>query len=433
MTNALGVQLGTDRARAVLLSGWPRQRATTVDLPFDPERPHEAVAALRALVGTPRSIAVAIDLHLLRTKRVALPALSAVERRNILRLEPDRFFAVRGEELVPAICGDEGLVFAASAPALARWTEAIEQLAPVDLIEPTPVALARGLADAAIDDAVIVLDGDAAGVDVAELHGGRVTRARRLFRAALGPDSAYTADAAADAPPRTAFLDPWTEARRDALAPLVAGASLAALPTIRRAPGGVTIDGPFAAAYGAALGIRRPPPVAETLLGVAHAAAVRRRRIRALALAATACVAAATFALATLGDRRDRVAAQLDAATTALGGRVAPALAMQSELATLARRTAALRSVDADRPDPLRVLRGLSAALPPGAFVRQIHGVGPDWQVDGYAPSASAVLAALGAAREFHDVHFLSAMTQARVAGQTYENFSLAFRFSPVH
>jgi len=427
----LGVQLGVDRARAVLLTRWPRRRARTVELPFDPERPQETVAALRAVVGTPRRIAVAIDIHLLRTKRITLPALSAEARRNILRLEPDRFFAVRGEELVPAICGDDGLVFAGSAPALTQWTEAIEQLAPVDLVEPTPVALARGLADADINDALVVFDGDQAGVAIAEVRGGRVTRARRLFGSNVGADAAFSAEPATTEVPAAAFLDPWTASRPDALAPLVAGASFAPVPSVGRATSGLAIDGTFAAAYGAALGIRRMPPVAETLLGPTHATAVRRRRVRALTLAIAACVAAAIFAVAAIGDRRARAEAQLDAATTALADRVAPALAMQSEIAALARRAAALRAIDAERPDPLRLLRALSAVLPPGAFVRQLHGVGADWQVDGYAPSASAVLATLGADAAFRDVHFLSAMTQARVAGRTYENFSLAFRFSP--
>src|SRR5580693_5325662 len=152
----VGLQLGAHRARAVLLTGWPRSRVQAIEVPFDPEHPEEAVNALRPLVGTPGRIAVAIDLHLLRTKRVALPALSSAERRNILRLEPDRFFAVRGDELVPAVRADDGLVFAAAAPALARWVEAIERIAPVELVEPTPVALARALATASIADTLVL-------------------------------------------------------------------------------------------------------------------------------------------------------------------------------------------------------------------------------------------------------------------------------------
>jgi hypothetical protein len=77
------------------------------------------------------------------------------------------------------------------------------------------------------------------------------------------------------------------------------------------------------------------------------------------------------------------------------------------------------------------VLQTLSATLPPGAFVRQIHNAGPDWQIDGYAPNASAVLTALGADTQFRDVHFLSAMTRDQIANHTYESFALAFRFVP--
>jgi hypothetical protein len=129
----VGLQLGAQHARAVVLAGWPRRRVQAVEVPFDPEHPDEAIANLGALLGTPKRIAVAVDLQLLRTKRVSLPALPAAERRNILQLEPERFFAVRGDEIVPAVRANDGLVFAVAAPVLTRWIEAIERIAPVDL------------------------------------------------------------------------------------------------------------------------------------------------------------------------------------------------------------------------------------------------------------------------------------------------------------
>jgi phospholipase C len=58
MMTRLGLQLGTQRVRAVVLTGWPERRVRAVEVPFDPEQPDEAVDALRALVGTPKRIAV---------------------------------------------------------------------------------------------------------------------------------------------------------------------------------------------------------------------------------------------------------------------------------------------------------------------------------------------------------------------------------------
>lgn len=77
----------------------------------------------------------------------------------------------------------------------------------------------------------------------------------------------------------------------------------------------------------------------------------------------------------------------------------------------------------------LSVLLALSRQLPAGAFVRGIRGSGSEWQLDGYAPNASSVIARLGAAPEFKGVHFLSAMNHAQVGHQSYESFALAFRF----
>jgi Tfp pilus assembly protein PilN len=426
----VGVHLGPQRVRAVVLSGWPRARVDAVEVPFDHEEPDAAVDALRTWVGRPRRIAVAVDLHLLRTKRITLPALSAAERRNILRLEPERFFAVRGEELVPAVCADDGLVFAALASALTHWIQSLERIAPIDVIEPTPVALARGLATAAIADAVVVFDGQDAGIAIAQIRLNRVTRARRLFGPVREVAAALATDGILDGV-RIADLDPWTAERQAMLAGLCPGVALEPLPMLPATGSRAGAAGPFAAALGAALALDKLPPTAETLVSPAHEATIRRRRTRATLTAAVTCAVAFGFAVASLDSRAERTLGELDAATTGLTARAAPVLAMQTELASFERRADALRAIDDERADPLQVLQTLSATLPPGAFVRQIHNAGPDWQIDGYAPNASAVLTALGADTQFRDVHFLSAMTRDQIANHTYESFALAFRFVP--
>jgi hypothetical protein len=348
-----------------------------------------------------------------------------------LRLEPDRFFAVRGDEIVPAVRADDGLVFAVAAPALARWVEAIERIAPVELVEPTPVALARALETVSIGDTLVLFDGQDAGIGVAEIHRHRVTRARRLFGTVPQVAAALASDGITSATSTVVYVDPWTDERRAILGALCPGASLEPLPSLGRANHGAGVAGAFAAAYGAALAIDDAPPVAETLLSPAHGAAIRRRRARAHWAAVATCAAAFLFVLGSLDGRRDRAVHDLDAATAALTARATAPLAMQAELASLGERSAAMRAIDTERADPLRVLRALSTALPPGAFVRQIRDQGPDWQVDGYAPSASAILTALSTGVEFRDVHFLSAMNRAQIGNRSYDSFALAFRFVP--
>src|SRR2546422_5702334 len=98
MMARLGVELGARALRGVRLEGWFRPRARVVEVECDPANPAEAVEALRQHLGPARRIAVALDVPLLFMKWVKLPPLGEPEKRNILRLEPERFFPVRSEE-----------------------------------------------------------------------------------------------------------------------------------------------------------------------------------------------------------------------------------------------------------------------------------------------------------------------------------------------
>src|SRR3989441_4221098 len=182
MMARLGVELGARALRGVRLEGWFRPRARVVEVECDPANPAEAVEAIRQHLGPARRIAIALDVPLLFMKRVKLPPLGEPEKRNILRLEPERFFPVRAEEIVPAV-RDDDLVFAAKEAPLATWVAALEELGPVDMVEPGPLALARALAQVQITGAVVLLDGAADGIGVVEIREGRVTRARRVFGA----------------------------------------------------------------------------------------------------------------------------------------------------------------------------------------------------------------------------------------------------------
>src|SRR5436309_8088453 len=128
MMARLGVELGARALRGVQLDGWLRPRARAVEIECDPANPAEAVEALRQHLGPARRIAVALDMPLLFIKQVKLPPLSELEKRDILRLEPERFFAVRAEEMVPAVRSDDGLVFAARETPLAEWIAALQEL-----------------------------------------------------------------------------------------------------------------------------------------------------------------------------------------------------------------------------------------------------------------------------------------------------------------
>src|SRR6267143_98583 len=82
-------------------------------------------------------------------------------------------------------------------------------------------------------------------------------------------------------------------------------------------------------------------------------------------------------------------------------------------------------------PISLGVLLALSNHLPAGAYLRGIRWSGAEWQIDGYAPNASRLVAQLGAAPEFKEVRFLSATTRGALGERTYESFALAFRYAP--
>ena len=408
--------------RGVRFQSWGRTAPRVVEVDWDPESPGEGAAALRQELGPARRIAVALDLPLLFVKQVKLPPLSEAEKRNILRLEPERFFAVRAEELVPAVRGDDDLVFAAREAPLASWVAALQELGPVDVIEPGPVALARALARAQLTAAVVLLDGQGDGVGVVEIRDGRVTRARRVFReledatAALRENGVETG---------TIYLTPWNEDRVSVLGALLPETVVRPLPAV------ADVVAPFLPAYGAALAIGTKPIFARTLVSPELGARVTARWRRALVLAVAAGIGALVFALASADAWRARATRELETGLQSLRQRAAPALALQSQLEALGREAQATRQIERGRPDPLGVLLALSKQLPAGAYLWGMRWSGVEWQIDGYAANASRLVAQLGEAPEFKEVRFLSATTRVNLADRTYESFALAFRYAP--
>src|SRR5919109_656113 len=181
MSARLGVEIGAHTLRAVKVEGSLRPRVRLAEVAYDPNNIIEAVAVLRDQLGRASRIAVAIDLAHLFAKHVKLPPVAAAEKRRMLTLEPERFFPVRGDELtVSARDGTDSLVFATREAPLASWLTALETLGPVDVIEPSPVALARALSAAGVRSGAVLVDGNGDGVGVIELVDARVRHARRV-------------------------------------------------------------------------------------------------------------------------------------------------------------------------------------------------------------------------------------------------------------
>jgi hypothetical protein len=74
------------------------------------------------------------------------------------------------------------------------------------------------------------------------------------------------------------------------------------------------------------------------------------------------------------------------------------------------------------------VLAALSERLPEGATVLNLRAQGEEWQIDGTARDAAALLPLLDRDDRFDTVRFLSASARFREGPRTYETFSIAFR-----
>ena len=138
MSKRVGLELTHDRIRAVTLGGWRSSPVETFELKWDSTVPRDAVALLSEHLGRVTSISVAVGLGFTHVKHVALPPAPDEERRAMLTLEPDRFFAVDGGEMVAATRHDSDLVFAADAPLVDAWVTELERWAPVSCYLPNP-------------------------------------------------------------------------------------------------------------------------------------------------------------------------------------------------------------------------------------------------------------------------------------------------------
>jgi Tfp pilus assembly protein PilN len=419
----LGIELDTGVIRAVRFQKGRGSPAQVVEATWDPERPEEAVQAIRESLGAAQHVSVAIGLPLLLVKRVKLPPVPAPDRAAILQLEPQRFFPVRLEDVIAAVRDDDDLVFAAREAPLTQWLTALRSLGPINRVEPGPLALCRALAEQNLTDAVVLLDGTetGSGVGLIEIRGGRLAQVRRLYGELT--DAAAVLGGNGQSGPSKILVTPWDEERARTLAGRLPTATIEPLPPVGE------VAASFASAYGAALGTDRP--LVGALMPDQLRGEIRRRGRRNLLLAGLAVVFAFVFALNSLSVRKDRSAREIEARVEALSAPAAQALAVQTQLETLNRQAGAIERVVAQRADPLAVLQALSRRLPPGAYLRTMRIAAGEWQIEGYASQAAQLIQVLGAVPEFRNVHFLSATNRVQVEDRSYETFSLAFRFVP--
>src|SRR5262245_46417510 len=141
VSDRVGIEISLTRARAVALAAWGDRPRVIAAVDWDSTHPAAAVAAIQRRLGRVGRIALAIGLEHLHVKHVELPPAPRVVRREMLAVEPDRFFPV-GEERV-AVGLEGNVAFAMDQTVLDRWIEAFETWAPVESVEAAPVALAR--------------------------------------------------------------------------------------------------------------------------------------------------------------------------------------------------------------------------------------------------------------------------------------------------
>lgn len=405
--SVLGLELGQDTLRAVRIDG---EEHRTFETAWDPDVPAPALAAVVETLGRARAVAAAIDTSLLRVRRMQLPPLPAADGRRALALESDRYFATT-EPLAFSLTGADGLVFAVARERLETWMEAFGDLGPVTRVESTAVSLARALVHAGTPafDLMRPVDG---GLEWCRVEEGRLVDARRVFG---DPDTAL-----GELEVRgqgTVYLDPrWEGEVPKALESAIA-------PRPQRVPPR------FLAAFGATVdpdqgweeGFVTEPFQRELTRRL------NRRRIGTVA----GLVAAAAFAVLSLGAYRDRVEARIDARIATLREAVAPVVALEEDVAGLQRSLMALQQIEEGRVDVLRALGALTDRIPADTWLRTIQVADNEWQIQGTGDDAAALIPALEADPMFEDVRFVAATRRVQIENSTYDDFAVAFRALP--
>ncbi len=381
MSSRIGLELTYDRIRAVSVARWGRKPNQTFEIRWDPRAPRDAVALLRQHLGEANAVCIAVGLAFLHAKNVQLPPVSSHERRGILTLEPDRFFAIESSAIVVATRHDSDLVFAADAGLIESWISVFEEWAPVAVVEPAPSSAARGLKIAGVRSGSFQISSSTDEHGIVELANGRVVSARRTDEASSSPKAL-------------------------------------ALPSARG------VRGEFLVAYGAANGAEAS--LDEMLLPAGELKRARSRRRASVAKAGANFSLALVFAIAAFDRSLTRVLEKAQQEIQSLAPRVAGPSAVQSRLAQLDAESSAARTAGTAHSDPVAVLAAISRRLPHDAIVMSVRADGDEWQIDGTARNAANIVPALDADPAFENVRSLSASSRFNEGNKTYETFSVA-------
>ncbi len=378
----LGLELTPSQIRAVR-RGW-RGALETLEVPWNPEAPADAVELLRARFGTgAASVRLAITPTLLRVKELQLPHVAASEQWRAIALQPARYFAEQAEmPLAIAWQGDSRLAFAIDTARLDLWTRTFSALGPVTAMLPSPLAIAA----TTLPDGAYEVSSSGESVATAVVTAGRLTQARVARRGHVG--QAHT------------------------------------LPSYGQ------LGGEWRAAGGAASS--RVMEDWESLTTARTQRGLRARRMRAVFTAAAACVAAVVAALAALEFARATYEARLDRAIAAAEQDAQPGLALRRRLAGLEREAQLLRAPSSTL-DAVQTLASISELLPREIVVTRLRMTGDEWQASGRARGgqAAAIVPALERDGRFIDVRLTSPSTRFREDAQQFESFSVAFRVRP--
>ena len=386
MSGRAGIELTPTVVRLVRLAPLTGSVSQTVEMPWDPARPLDAVNALRAKVGALQGISLAIGLGFLEVARLDLPPVSATERARIVELEPDRYFAAapaNRESLVVTVAPDESITFAAPGALVRSWLSAFETWAPVDWVEPAPLSLARALGS---QSATYAIEATGHEVGLLQIARGRLTSVRRTL------DKRASADA-------------------------------------RPLPSLSSVPAQFAAAFGVARS--RSQADAAALAPDEWRRGLAARSRFALATNTLAAIAALVFAVWSADRWRERTLSALQTQIAEVEARGAPADTALRMLRSRESEARTINDISVNRPNPHAALAAISAVLPREATVLSARASGNDWQIDGTTTDASTLVPLLDRHERFDSVRFLSASSRYRDANRSYETFSIAFRFRP--
>jgi len=383
VSGVVGIEIGAERVRAVVRSRSGRLR--TYELPFVPERLDEMVTQLSTAAGDVRGIGLAIGLAHLHVKQVRLPPVAHTARRQMLSVEPERWFAVQpGASTAVALTTEGDIALAADGTLVDACVRALSRWSTVRRVEAAPMALARALSAAGHASTSAALDAGAGEVGTIEIRDGVLRGVRR--------------------------------ARATDLAAAPVSPSLAK-----------DLDPAFSVALGAVLGFDGTIDAMLLTPWLERGfVAEQRRRVLAWATAAVLAVSTAGWAA---GASRDRLLSALESDLVAARRTATTGVELSSRALVIDRELAAISTTTASRPDVVAAMAALGARLPAAAVAQRVRVVGNEWQVEGNAQTAAAVLAALAAEPAFEKVRFLAPSNRFRDGTADRETFAIAFVF----